>query len=109
MPYFGKWIDAGETAMPHFSVAQKSDLATTSEYNFRGHLIANSSRQSRMSTGSQHNDQLSLTRTSSNDSCEKVQEGFVTFPTDDAFCMETKGCKARQKRIDLQNGAKKKN
>ena len=81
--------------MPHFSFAQKSDLATTSEDIFRGNLIANSSRQGRMSTGSQHNDQLSSTRTSPEDSCAKLQEGFVTFSTDDAYCKETKGCKSK--------------
>ena len=32
MPYFGKWIDVRETAMPHFSVARKGDLAATAGF-----------------------------------------------------------------------------
>ena len=95
MPYFGKQLDVGETAMAHFSVAQKSDLATTTEDVLRVKMTASSSRQGRKSTGWQHNDQLSLTRTSSENSCEKLQEGFVTFPKDDAYCKETKGCKSK--------------
>ena len=31
MPYFGKWIDVGETALPHLSVAQKGALAIAAE------------------------------------------------------------------------------
>ena len=80
--------------MPHFSVAQKSDLATTSEDIFRGKLIANGSCQVRMSSGSQHRDQLSLTRISSDDNCEKLQKSFVTFPTDDANHEATKICES---------------
>ena len=73
MPYFGKWIHVGETAMPHFSVAQKTDLATAAENIFSGNLITNSSRRGIVSTESQHTDQLSLTRISSEDNCEKLQ------------------------------------
>ena len=93
MPYFGKWIDTGETAMPHFDFAHKDDLATATENIFTGNLIANSSRQGIVSTGSQHTDQLSLTRISSEDICEKLQKSFVTFRTDDANHKATKICK----------------
>ena len=65
MPHFGKLIDVGETAMPKFSVAQKGDLNTAAEDIFSGNLIANRLRLGMVSTGSQHTDQLSLTRTSS--------------------------------------------
>ena len=34
----------------------------------------------------QHNEQISLTRTSSDDNCEKLHANFVTFTTDDAYC-----------------------
>ena len=76
MLYFGKWIDAGETAMPHFNFAHRDDLATAEENIFCGNFIANSSRQGIVSTGSQHNDHLSLTRISSEENCEKLQKSF---------------------------------
>ena len=91
MPYFGKWIDVGETAMPRFSVAQKSELAIAAENIVSGILIANNSRQGIVSTGSQDSDQLSLTRTSE-DNCEKLQGSFVSFPTDVADSEATKSC-----------------
>ena len=89
--HFGKWIDVGETAMPHFSVAQKGELATAAENIVSGILIANNLRQGIVSTGSQHTDQLSLTRTSE-DNCEKLQGSFVSFPTDVADSEATKSC-----------------
>ena len=95
IPYFGKWIDAGETAMPHFNFAHRDDLATAAENIFSGNLIADSSRQGIVSTGSQHTDQLSLTRISSEDNCEKFQKSFVTFPTDDANHEATKICQSK--------------
>ena len=91
MPYFGKWIDVGETAMPHFSVAQKGELATAAENIFSGNLIANSSRQGIVSTGSQHFDHISVTRTSE-DNSEKLQGSFVSFPTDGADRKATQSC-----------------
>ena len=91
MPYFGKWIDVGETAMPHFSVAQKGELATAAENIFSGILIANISRQGIVSTGSQHFDHISLTRTSE-DNFEKLHGSFVSFPTDGADREATKSC-----------------
>ena len=91
MPYFGKWIDVGETAMPHFSVAQKGELATVAENIFSGNLIANSSRQGIVSTGSQHFDHISVTRTSE-DNSEKLQGSFVPFPTDGADRKATQSC-----------------
>ena len=90
--HFGKWIDVGETAMPHFSVAQKGELATAAENIFSENLIDKSSRQGKASIGSQHTKHLSLTRTSSEDKCEKLHANFVTFPTDDAYCDATKSC-----------------
>ena len=89
--HFGKWIDVGETAMPHFSVAQKGELATAAENIFSGILIANSSRQGIVSTGSHHFDHISVTRTSE-DNSEKLQGSFVSFPTDGADCEATKSC-----------------
>ena len=89
--YFGKWIDAGETAMPHFNFANRDDLATAAENIFGGILIANNSRHGIVSTGCQHTDQLSLTRTSE-DNCEKLQGSFVLFPTDGADSEATKNC-----------------
>ena len=89
--HFGKWIDVGETAMPHFSVAQKGELATAADNIFSGILIANSSRQGIVSTGSQHFDHISVTRTSE-DNCEKLQGSFVSFPTDGADYEATKNC-----------------
>ena len=44
--------DVGESAMPHFSVAQKGDLTRGAEDIFSWNLIANSSRQGRVSSGS---------------------------------------------------------
>ena len=89
--HFGKWIDVGETAMPHFSVAQKGELAIAAENIVSGILIANNLRQGIVSTGSQDTDQLSLTRTSE-DNCEKLQGSFVSFPTDVADSEATKSC-----------------
>ena len=89
--HFGKWIDVGETAMPHFSVAQKGELATAAENIFSGILIANSSRQGIVSTGSHHFDHISVTRTSE-DNSEKLQGSFASFPTDGADCEATKSC-----------------
>ena len=57
MPYFAKPIDVGELPMPHFNFAQKGDLATTAEISLQGNLIADSSRQGKISTASQHTDQ----------------------------------------------------
>ena len=89
--HFGKWIDVGETAMPHFNFAQKNNLTTTAEYMFSGNLIANNSRQGIVKTGPQHFDHISLTRTSE-DNCEKLQESFVSFPTDGVDREATKSC-----------------
>ena len=89
--HFGKWIDVGETVMPHFNFAQKNNLTTTAENIFSGILIANNSRQGIVSTGSQHFDHISLTRTSE-DNCEKLQGSFVSFPTDGADREATKSC-----------------
>ena len=89
--HFGKWIDVGETAMPHFNFAQKNNLTTTAENIFSGILIVNNSRQGIVSTGSQHFDHISLTRTSE-DNCEKLQGSFVSFPTDGADREATKIC-----------------
>ena len=89
--HFGKWIDVGEKAMPHFNFAQKNNLTTTAENIISGILIANNSRQGIVSTGCQHTDQLSLTRTSE-DNCEKLQGSFVSYPTDGADSKATKSC-----------------
>ena len=56
MSYFGKWIDVGETALPHFNFAGKSELATAAENS-----MANSSSQGIISTGLQNIGQLSMT------------------------------------------------
>ena len=53
-------------------------------------MIADSSRQGRVSTGSQHADQIITTRTSSDDNCEKSQENLVTFNTDHTYRKMTK-------------------
>ena len=45
MPYIGKWIEVGETTMPHFDFGHRGDFAKTSENIFSGNLIADSSRQ----------------------------------------------------------------
>ena len=71
MPYFGKWIDVEERAMLRISFSQKGDLVKATEDIFSGDLIANSSLQEIFSTGSQKTNQLSVTRTSSEDNCEK--------------------------------------
>ena len=92
MPYFDKWIDVGETAMPHFNFAQKGSPDTATEVIFRENLVDKSSRQGKASIGSQHTKHLSLTRTSSEDKCEKFHANFVTCPTDDAYCEATKSC-----------------
>ena len=55
-------------------------------------MIDKSSRQGKASIGSQHTEHLSLTRTSSEDKCEKLHANFVTFPTDDAYCEAIKSC-----------------
>ena len=89
--HFGKWIDVGEAAMPHFSVAHRDDLATAAENISSGNLIANSSRQGIVSTGSQHFDHISVTRTSE-DNYEKLQGSFVSFPTDGADSNATQSC-----------------
>ena len=86
MPYFGKWIDVGETAMPHFNFAHEANPATATEEIFCENLIDKSSRQCMNSIVLQHNEQSSLTRTSSDDNCEKLHANFVTFTTDDAYC-----------------------
>ena len=91
MPYFGKWIDVGETAIPHFNVARKGYLAREAEDIFSTYLIANSSRQGRVGTGSQHADKINMTRTSSDDNCESSQKRFVLFSTDNN-CQETTKC-----------------
>ena len=99
--HFGKWIDVGETAMPHFSVAHRDDLATAAENIFSGNLIAISSRQGIVSTGSQHFDHISVTRTSE-DNSEKLQGSFVSFPTDGADRKATQsfGSKAAKANTD---------
>ena len=100
MPYLGKWIDVGETAMSHFSVAQNSDLATATENIFSKNLIAISSHHGILRTGSQHTDQFGLTRTSSEDNCEKLQESFVTFPTENAYRELAKFCESKAARAN---------
>ena len=99
--HFGKWIDVGETSMPHFSVAHRDDLATAAENIFSGNLIANSSRQGIVSTGSLHFDHISVTRTSE-DNSEKLQGSFVSFPTDGADRKATQsfGSKAAKANTD---------
>ena len=92
MPYFGKLIDVGETAMPHFNFAQKGYPAPATEDICCEKLIDNSSRQGITSIGSQNSDQLSLTRTSSKDNCEKIQANFVTLPADNDYSKAKKGC-----------------
>ena len=77
--------------MPHFNFAQKNNLTTTAKNIFSGILIANNSRQGIVSTGSQHFDHISLTRTSE-DNCEKLQGSFVSLPTDGADREATKSC-----------------
>ena len=77
MPHFGKFIDFWETAMPKFIVAQKGNLSTAAEDIFRGNLIANILRHGMVSTGSQHTDQLSLTRTSSK---WEITREYCNFP-----------------------------
>ena len=42
--------------------------------------------------GSQHTDQLSLTRTSSEDYCEKLKANTETFPADNAYSKANKSC-----------------
>ena len=98
--------------MTHFSVSRKGDLTTAAKRIFSGYWIANSSRQGVIISRSQHIDQLRLTQTPSEDSCEQLQESFVTFPAEDAHLEVTKNCKStlqRQTRIDFKMGAKKKN
>ena len=75
--------------MPHFNFAQKGSPDTATEVIFRENLIVKSLQQGKASIGSQHTEHLSLTRTSSEDKCEKLHANFVTFPTDDAFCEST--------------------
>ena len=94
MPYFGKWIDVGETAMPHFNFAQKGSPDTATEVIFRENLIDKSSRQGITSIGSQHTEQLILTLASSENKCEKLHANFVTFTTDDAYCEATEICES---------------
>ena len=89
---FGKWIHVEETAMPQFNFAQKCNLATASEDIFKGKLTAINSLQGIICFGSQHTDQIIWTRTSSDDICEKLQDSFVTFPSDDAHCSATQDC-----------------
>ena len=109
MPYFGKWIDVGETAMSLFSFAQNGSPDTATEVIFHENLIDKSSRQGKASIGSQHTEHLSLTRTSSGDKCEKLQANFVTFPTDDAHRKATKICKstaAKESADEFSEGSK---
>ena len=61
--------------MPQFNFAEKGELATSAEDMVSRNLIANSSHQyNQYWVAAQHTDQLSLTRTSSEDNCEN----FVT-------------------------------
>ena len=92
MPYFGKLIDVGETAMPHFNFAQKGYPAPATEDICCENLIDNSSQQGITSIGSQNSDQLRLTQTSSKDNCEKVQANFVTLPADNDYSKAKKRC-----------------
>ena len=111
MPYFGKLIDVGETSMPHFNFAQKGNPATATEDIRCENLIDNSSRQGITSIGSQDTGQLSLTRTSSEDSCEKIQANFINLPADDAYRKAKKVVKTplqRQTRMDFQKSAEEK-
>ena len=78
--------------MPHFIFAQKGSPDTATKVIFRENLIDKSSRQGKASIGSQHTEHLNLTRTSSEDKCEKLHANFVTFPTDDAYCEAIKKC-----------------
>ena len=89
IPYLGKWIDVGETPMPHFNFARKDNPATPTEDIICEKLIDKSSRQGITSIGLQHTEQFNLTRNSSKDNCEKLHENCVTFPTDDAYCEAT--------------------
>ena len=70
-------MDVWETPMLLFNFAQKFDLATAAEKIFNWILIAKSSRQGIISIESQHTDQFSLTRTSSEESCEKINCNFL--------------------------------
>ena len=78
--------------MLHFNFSQKVYPAIATENIICGNLIDKSSRQGITSIGSQHNEQLSLTRTSTEDNCEKLQAKFVISPTDDAYCEATENC-----------------
>ena len=88
--------------MPHINFANRDDLATAAENIFCGNLIANSSRQGIVSIESEHTDHPSLTRISSKDNCEKLQESFVTFPTDDKHreAIKISASKAAQAKTD---------
>ena len=55
-------------------------------------MIDKRSRQGITSIGSQHTEQLSLARTSTEDNYEKLQAKFVISPTDDAYCEATESC-----------------
>ena len=92
MPYFGQWIDVGETCRPHLTSAKDFFPVSSAEVTLSGNSVATELHQETSITESRKIDRIDVSLTSFGEKCENFKESFLTSPADDAHRKATKSC-----------------